>query len=177
MFKAQGEKCISTSPFIKTQWPATVYVWNQILYIYLCFQHGNPIPKRKVIIIIKFYKKVSTYPYLFSNGDIMNVKLTLCRVLITPKVYLCPKLKSVLEIPYYLLCLKALKSISVIARLKKNSDFLQLCLIFGSISKLIIVVLRYWHWYECIKGIILTTFFCCLQDVIKHSCAFLFASL
>lgn len=70
----------------------------------------------------------------------MNVRRnTLYRVLITPKVYPCLKLKSVLEILYYLLCLKALRSISVIARLKKKSDVLQLCLIFGSISKLIIV--------------------------------------
>lgn len=51
----------------------------------------------------------------------MNVRLnTSCRVLITPKVYPCLKLKSVLEILYYLLCLKALKSISVIARQKKK---------------------------------------------------------
>lgn len=75
----------------------------------------------------------------------MNVRLnTSCRVLITPKVYPCLKLKSVLEILYYLLCLKALKSISVIARQKKKKKkvtFLQLCPIFGSVSKLIIVVM------------------------------------
>lgn len=51
----------------------------------------------------------------------MNVRLnTLCRVLITPKVYPCLKMKSVLEILYYLLSLKALKSISEIAKLKKK---------------------------------------------------------
>lgn len=42
------------------------------------------------------------------------------RVLITPKVYLCLKLKSVLEILYYFFHQKALKSISIIARLEKT---------------------------------------------------------
>lgn len=74
MCKVQGEKRISTSPFIKTQQPTPVYVWHQILCIYLCFQPGNPIPKRKVLIIIKFYKEISTYQYRFNNGDIVNVR-------------------------------------------------------------------------------------------------------
>lgn len=57
----------------------------------------------------------------------MNVRLnTLCRVLITVKVYPCLKLKSVLEILYWWFCLRSFKSISVIARIKENSDFLQL---------------------------------------------------
>lgn len=47
--------------FVKTQQPAMGCVWHQILYIYLCFQCRNPIPKGKVIIIIKFYEKISTY--------------------------------------------------------------------------------------------------------------------
>ena len=70
----------------------------------------------------------------------MNVRLhTPCRALITPKA--CPyfKLKSVLEILYYLLLLKVLKLLCNSYAKNENCVLLQLCLIFGSISKLVIV--------------------------------------
>lgn len=55
----------------------------------------------------------------------MNVRRNIFyRVLIIFKVYFCFKLKLVLEILYYLFCLKVLRSIFVIVRLKKKSDFL-----------------------------------------------------
>ena len=80
------------------------------------------------------------YQYLFNNEDIMNVRLhTPCRALITPKAYPYFKLKSVLEILYYLLLLKVLKLLCNSYAKNENCVLLQLCLIFGSISKLVIV--------------------------------------
>lgn len=152
MFKTQGKKSISTSLFLKTQQLATVWDWHQILCIYLYFQHENSIP-----IIIKFYKKIRTYQYLFNNKDIMMSDLTHYRVLITLKVYTCLKLKPVLEILHHLLCPKALKGTSITASWKKISDFSQLCLTFGLIPKLIIV-----KSYDIGTALNLSYILCCL---------------